>query len=113
MSWYDRDNDKPDFGSTWGYEHSYEFEVPHNKGTLYISVESYFLDMIPEACYSDKENAHAFVDIDVFHNGKKVDTYHRKEEFQPYWFTVTEKNYKEGDQFSINVKYDWNSQRVA
>lgn len=101
--WYDQDGNELILGETRSPKREYAFEVPENRGSIYITVESYYLDMIPEACYSDKENPHPFVDIEIYQNDKLVGQYLRKPEFQPYWFTVHLGKYRKGDVFTIKV----------
>ena len=87
--------------------------MPENKGAIYISVESYFVDMIPEACFKNGQSPYPYVDIFIFHNNVLVDKYIQKPEFQPFWYTAQQGRYKSGDSFTIKVQYNWNSQAVA
>ncbi len=52
-NWYDVDNEVLPLGETIGPKRGFSFKVPEKKGTLYITAESYYLDMIPESCYKD------------------------------------------------------------
>lgn len=36
-----------------GEEKKFHFNIPAVDGAIYISVESYYIDMIPTACYDD------------------------------------------------------------
>lgn len=87
--------------------------MSEKRGAIYISVESYYLDMIPEACYKDSQAAFPYVDIQIYKNNKLVDSFLRKPEFQPFWYTAQQSDYGIGDTFTISVQYDWNSQSVS
>lgn len=68
-SWYDVDHDniwQLMFKTDLSREKSLYFQIPAVDGVIYISVESYFIDMIPESCYSDRSKPFPTVDIKIY-----------------------------------------------
>ena len=113
-SWFDFDSSWDDwFGTDADARHVYHFTPPEQKGSIYISVESYYLDMIPASCYNDEDEAYPDLTIIISKNGVRQDIYVKKPEFQPYWFSIPDTRYEAGDLFEVTVQYFWNGQKVA
>ena len=77
--------------------------MPEKKdGLLFISVESYYFDMVPANCYWTREIAEQpTVSYQVYHNNKQIDEKLDKQEMQPHYTKV--KNYEAGDKFRIEI----------
>lgn len=69
--------------------------------------------MIPTSCYNDPLRPFPTVDIEIYKNDVLLDKQLQKAEFQPYWYTLAENKYYKGDNVTVRVKYNWNTQQVG
>ena len=98
--WYDVEDD-PIEGQE---ERRFTFEIPKVDGTLYISVESYYINMIPSSCYPYPYIGNfAIYDLSIYKNGKIIFQVQNHPEPIPEYFQLTADNYKAGDVISLNV----------
>ena len=67
-SWYDVEDDP-----IWGVQRTFTFEIPAVAGDLFISVDSYYMDMTPRGCHLDASAAaYPVLDLVVYLNDQVV-----------------------------------------
>ena len=96
-SWYDVDNDPIE-----GERRNFTFIVPEQNGTLYISLESYYINMATEHCYLNKSGPYyPLIHLTILHNKEQVFDFKSLPEPATYYQTVDEDDYQAGDQFTV------------
>ena len=95
-TWYDRENDD-------GTEKSYKFQPPYRRGDLYISVESYYMQMIPNTCTN---GVNPLLKYTVYRNGAFLGYKWYYDQFH-YPYLIKEADYASRDVFEITVLWDW------
>ena len=100
--WYDQINASEE-------EHWYEFQPLSNDSDLYMTVETYSYNIVPEVCTSESVGGYfgtsPFAYFDVYYGGENPYSYFWDYAHSP--LHIKEGEYRAGQTFDIMVKYEW------
>jgi len=110
-NWYDA----LDMDDEW---HTYFFTMPAKSGDFYVTVESYYENVVPKKCASGTDTDGSTVSNPttrqaLYKAGATAQTFAQMGETKYYQdqghdpFMVKEADYAAGDVFAVYVKYDW------
>ena len=87
----------------------YEFTPPTKNGEMYMTVETYMYNIIPEPCTTGMIDGYAgnspWVEFDVYHGDSNPYSYAWDIMHSP--LLIRENEYAANDLFDIRVRYDW------
>ena len=106
-NWYD-----VDFDLDFGKEKSFFFEIPQSKGDIYITIETYPDEMIPNKCYwgiltGDEKMPDQYYNVTILQNGVEVKQRDFNQLLGLNIYYGHESTMKAGDIFEIKVSIEW------
>lgn len=89
--------------------YKYEFTPPTKNGDMYMTVETYMYNIIPEPCTTGRKDGYLgnspWVEFDVYHGDSNPYSYIWDIMHSP--LRIKENEYTANELFDIRVRYDW------
>lgn len=111
--WYDVDNDPQN-----GIQRAFTIVPQEKRGRIYISVESYYHNMIPSPeCHSGTPTLKVpYVDLVLYKNGDQIGGIDMKPMHNSFSFILDDdhkNSYEAGDELKLTVKWNWLKQKTS